>query len=189
MLVTHSCPTFCDPMEYRPSGSSIHGILQVRILEWVAIPSPGDFPDPQIESRSPALQGDSLYSEPPGKPTSCSHKHQKMCENQSDLLHYLLESSKTLSLFIQLFFSKDLRQKSEAISSVQFNCSIMSDSLQIHGLQHARPPCPTPTPRVYSNSCQFSQWCHSTISSSVIPFSCLQSFPAWGLFKWISSSH
>ena len=57
----------------------------------------------------------------------------------------------------------------------------MSDSLQFHGLQHARFPCPSPTPRVYSNSCPLSQWCHPTISSSVVPFSsCSQSFPASG---------
>ena len=60
----------------------------------------------------------------------------------------------------------------------------MSNSLWPHGLQHTRPPCPSPTPRVYSNSCPLSQWCHPTISSSVIPFSfCLQSFPASGSFK------
>ena len=53
-----------------------------------------------------------------------------------------------------------------------------------HGLQHARPPCPSPTPRVYSNSCSWSRWCHPTISSCVIPFSsCLQSFPASGSFQ------
>ena len=59
----------------------------------------------------------------------------------------------------------------------------MSDSLQPHGLQHARPPCLSTTPRVYPNSCPLSQWCHPTISSSVIPFSsCPQSFPASGFF-------
>ena len=57
----------------------------------------------------------------------------------------------------------------------------MSNSLWPHGLQHARLPCPSPTPRVYSNSCPLNQWCHQTISSSVIPFfSCPQSFPASG---------
>ena len=62
--------------------------------------------------------------------------------------------------------------------------SVISDSLQTHGLQHARPPCPPPTPRVYSNSCPLSRWCHATILSSVIPFSsCLQSFPASGSFQ------
>ena len=59
-----------------------------------------------------------------------------------------------------------------------FSCSVMSDSLQHHGLQHARLPCPSPTPRVCSNSCPLNRWCHPTISSSVIPFSYLQSFSA-----------
>ena len=60
----------------------------------------------------------------------------------------------------------------------------MSDSLRSHGLQHARPPCPSPTPRVYSNSCALSLWCHPTISSSVVPLSSrLQSFPASGGFS------
>ena len=63
------------------------------------------------------------------------------------------------------------------ISSVQFSCSVVSNSLQPHGLQHTRPPCPSPTPRIYPNSCPLSQWWHPTISSSVIPFSHLQSFP------------
>ena len=63
------------------------------------------------------------------------------------------------------------------------SCSVMSDSLWPHGLQHARPPCPSPTLRVYSNSRPLSQWCHPTISSSVVPFSShLQSFPASGSF-------
>ena len=67
---------------------------------------------------------------------------------------------------------------------VQFSRSVMSDSLRPHGLQHVRPPCPSPTPGVYSNSCPSSRWCHPTISSSVIPFfSCPQSFPASGSFQ------
>ena len=67
--------------------------------------------------------------------------------------------------------------------SVQLSCSVMSDSLWPHGLQHYRLPCPSPTPGAYSNSCPLSWWCHSTISSSVFPFSsCLQSFPASGSF-------
>ena len=67
-------------------------------------------------------------------------------------------------------------------SSVQFSHSVTSDSLWPHGLQHARPPCPSPTPRACSNSCLSSQWCYPTISSSVVSFSCLQSFPASGSF-------
>ena len=69
-------------------------------------------------------------------------------------------------------------------SSVQFSCSVMSDFLWPHGPQHARPPCSSPTPGVYSNPRPLSQWCHPTISSSVIPFSsCLQSFPASESFQ------
>ena len=68
-------------------------------------------------------------------------------------------------------------------SSVQFSCSVMSNSLRAHEPQHTRPPCPSPTPRVHPNPCPLSQWCHPTISSSVVPFSfCPQSFPASGSF-------
>ena len=75
-------------------------------------------------------------------------------------------------------------------SSVQFSRLVVSDSLRPHEPQHARPPHPTPTPGVHPNPCALSQWCHPTISSSVIPFSsCPQSFPASGSFKWVSSSH
>ena len=68
-------------------------------------------------------------------------------------------------------------------SSVQFSCSVVSDSLQPHESQHSRPPCPSPTPGVYSNSCPSSRWCHPAISSSIVPFSsCPQSLPASGSF-------
>ena len=64
------------------------------------------------------------------------------------------------------------------MNSVQFSHSVMSNSLRPHGLQHARLPCPSPTTGAYWNSCPLTQWCHPTISSSVVPFSsCLQSFP------------
>ena len=67
--------------------------------------------------------------------------------------------------------------------SVQFGHSVVSDSLNPHGLQYARPPCPSPTPEVYSNSCPSTWWSHPTISSSVVSVSsCLQSFPASGFF-------
>ena len=66
---------------------------------------------------------------------------------------------------------------------VQFSWSVVSDSLRPHEPQHARPPCPSPTPGVHSNPCPLNQWCHPAISSSVIPFfSCPQSFPASGSF-------
>ena len=66
--VDQSCLTLCDPMGYSPQVSSVHGILQARILGWVAVPYPRDLPDPGIEPRFPALQEGSLPSEPPGKP-------------------------------------------------------------------------------------------------------------------------
>ena len=67
-------------------------------------------------------------------------------------------------------------------SSVQFSHSVVSNSLQPHEPQHARPPCPPPTPEVHPNPCPLSRWCHPNISSSVIPFSSLQSFPVTGSF-------
>ena len=75
--------------------------------------------------------------------------------------------------------------------SVQFSCSVMSDSLWPHKLQHTRPPCPSPTPGVHSDSCPLSQWCHPAISSSVVPFSSFpqslpasESLPMSQLFAW-----
>ena len=66
---------------------------------------------------------------------------------------------------------------------IQFGHSVVFNSLQLHGLQHARAPCPSPVPGACSNSCSSSWWCHPIISSSVVPFSsCLQSFPASGFF-------
>ena len=65
VLVAQSCPTLCDPMDCSPSGSSVHEILQERILEWVTIPFPGDLPDLGIEPGSPTLQADSLPGEAP----------------------------------------------------------------------------------------------------------------------------
>ena len=78
----------------------------------------------------------------------------------------------------------DLDPLSSCVPSVQFSRSVVSNSLQPHGLQHTRPPWPSPTPGVYPNSCPLSRWCHPTISSSVVPFSsCSQSFPASGSFQ------
>ena len=84
-----------------------------------------------------------------------------------------------------------MKQKNLCSASVQFSHSVVSDALWPHELQHARPPCPSPTLRVYSNSCPSSWWCHPAISSSVVPFSsCPQALPAsWffpmsQLFAW-----
>ena len=83
-------------------------------------------------------------------------------------------------------YSKMLNCSFSSVLSIQQTCllSVVSDSLWPHGLQYTRPPCPSPTPGVYSNSCPLSQWCHPTISSSVVPFSShLQSFPEPGSFQ------
>ena len=102
--------------------------------------------------------------------------------------------------YLILFFLTLLWQKvyltlnlvnATSLSSVQFSRSVVSDSLRPHESQHARPPCPSPTPRVHSNSCPLSRWCHPAISASVVPFSsCPQplpaseSFPVSQLFTW-----
>ena len=90
------------------------------------------------------------------------------------------------SIFSLFFLVFQFHAFSVQFSSVQFSYSVMSNSLRPHEPQHARPPCPSPTPRAYPNPCPSSRWCHPTISSSVIPFSsCPQTFPASGSFQMI----
>ena len=83
----------------------------------------------------------------------------------------------------QIKYNSQLSSDTFFQSSVQFSHSVVSDSLRPHEPQHSRPPCPSPTPGVHPNPCPVSRWCHPTISSSVVPFSCLQSFPASGSFQ------
>ena len=98
------------------------------------------------------------------------------------------KQTRAVGCFTEFKTRAPLKQLSPTItispsSSVQFSHSVVPDSLQPHGLQHARLPSPSPTPGAYSNSCPLSWWCHPTISSSVVPFTfCLQSFPAPGSF-------
>ena len=82
-------PNLCDPLDSSPPGSSVHGILHARILEWVAISFSRDLPDPGIEPRSPALQADALTSEPPGKPLGAS-KHIPAKDTTRQLVRPLL---------------------------------------------------------------------------------------------------
>ena len=85
---------------------------------------------------------------------------------------------------VSLSLSRQGSQHHTRKPSVQFSRSVMSNSLRLHGLWHARLPCPSPTPGVYPNSCLLNQWCHLTISSAVVPFSShFQSFPASGSFQ------
>ena len=112
-LVAKSYLTLCDPMDYSLSGSSVHEILQARVLEWVAISFTRGSSPLEIETGSPALQVDSLPTEPPGNPVP---------------------------------------HPNVTFSSVQFSGSVVSNSLRPHESQHARPPCPSPTPGVHSDS-------------------------------------
>ena len=92
----------------------------------------------------------------------------------------------TISVFLPGEFhgQRSLAGYSLQFSSVQFSCSVVSDSLRPHELQHTKPSCPSPTPGSHPNPCPLCQWCNPTISSSVIPFfSCPQSFPVLGSFQ------
>ena len=116
---------------------------------------------------------------------------QKQSQERNRILMRQVACCENLS---QLPCSQNQLQEKETtlqIPWVQFSCSVMSNSLWPHGLQHARLPCLSTTPGAYSNSCPLSQWCHPTISASVIPFfPCLQSFPASGTFpmSWLFAS-
>ena len=130
---------------------------------WSGLPFPsGDLPDPGIEPRSPALQADT------GRCFNLWATREApilMRREKTGIQH---RTVKALTLELNL---------------AQFSHSVMSNSLPPHGLQDTRLPCPSPTPGVYSNSCPLSQWCHPTISSSIIPFSSrFQYFPASGYF-------
>ena len=93
-------------------------------------------------------------------------------------------------MVVRIILEWEGTQKGTSYSLVQFSHSVVSDSLWPHEPQHARHPCPSPTLGVYPNPCPLSQWCHATISSSVVPFSSfLQSFPASGSFQWVGSLH
>ena len=95
-----------------------------------------------------------------------------------------LRSSSNKGVLWDFFRRILMRMRTLTFSSVQFSHSVMSDSLQPHGLQHTRLPCPSPAPGSCSDSCPLSWWCHPTISSSVLPSSsCLQPFPASGSFQ------
>ena len=90
----------------------------------------------------------------------------------------------------QTVYGSERWNKPTGNSSVQVSCSVIFNSLWPHGLQHARPSCPSPTPWVRSNSCPLHQWCHPTISSSVVPFSSrFHLSQHHGLFHWVISSH
>ena len=130
--VAQLCPILCDPVDCSLPGSSIQGIPQARILEWVAISFSRGSSQPRDRTQVSRIGG------------------------------------RRFNLW--------------ATREAQFSHSVVSDSLWPHESQHARPPCPSPTPGVHSDSRPSSQWCHPAISS-VVPFSfCPQSLPASGSF-------
>ena len=115
-----------------------------------------------------------------------------MAESEEELKSLLMNAKEeSEKAGLKLNSQKTKIMASDPISSVQFSCSIMSDSLRPHELQYTRPPCPSPSPGVHSNSYPSSQWCHPAISSSVVPFSscpqslqALDSFPISQFFAW-----
>ena len=165
--VAQSCPTLCDPID-----CIVHGILQARILEWVAF-SRGSF-QPRVWTQVSHITGRYFYQ--------LSHRGSpRILEWVAYLFSRRSSSPRNgtgVSCVAGRFFSNWAIRKAH-ISSVQFSCSVVSDFLRSHELQHTRPPCPSPTPGVHSNSCPLSRWCHPAISSSVSPFSsCPQYLPA-----------
>ena len=142
-------------MDYSLPGSSVHGIFQARVLEWGAIAFSAIPGYPTIKTWTWVRHG-------PPKHIVLKANGAFVHETQTEK-HFLNVCMDSLWLISQGTF--------KFFCVVQFSCSVLSDSLQPCGLQHARPPCPSPTPRVYSGSCPLSQWCHPVISSSVVPFS------------------
>ena len=138
---TLGCSVMSNSFNSSPPGSSVHGILQARTLEWAAI----------FVSRGSSQPRDRIQ-----------------ISSTKRTLYHLSTQEAHLTFFSQF-------------SSVAQSCPTLCNPMN---RQHARPPCPSPTPRVYPNACPLSQGCHPTISSSVIPFSsCLQSFPTSGSFQ------
>ena len=141
------------------------GFSRQKYWSGLPCPLPGDLSDPRIKPRSlpsPALVG-RLFT----RWAIRKALYEVVCHS---FRNRWIKTVKPSNLLSWIFF---------LTSVCQFSRSVVSDSLQPHESQHARPPCPSPTPRVYPNSCPLSCWCYPAISSSVVPFSsCPQSLPA-----------
>ena len=156
--VTQSCPILCNPMNCSTPGLPVHHQLP-------------EFTQTHVHRVGDAIQVSHLLSSP-STPAPNPSQHQS-------LFQWVNSSHEVAKVLSSVIFNN-----AAVFFSQQLSCSVMSDSLWPHGLQHTRLPCPSPTPGACSNSCPSSQWWHPTISSSVIPFSsCLQSFPASGSFQ------
>ena len=189
-------------MNHSPPGSSV----PARILEWLVMPSSREsswLRDRTRISRLLHRQVGSLPLAPPGKsllahweltkhfPYMTERRfHFKFHNSGRELLYKEYRQASQESDRTEATAHKELQTFTALISmgtklgsSDQFSRSVVSNSLQPHESQHAGPPCPSPTPGIYSNSHPSSWWCHPAISSSVVPFSsCPQSLPASGSF-------
>ena len=150
-----SCPTLCDPIDSSPPGSPIPGILQTRTLEWVAISFSSAW---KWKLKVKSLSRVRLFA----TPWTAAY-----------------QAPPSIGFYRQEYWSRVPLPSpihEYQFSSVAQSCPTLCEP---HESQHARPPCPSPSPRVHSDSCPSSQWCHPAISSSVVPFSsCPQSLPA-----------
>ena len=154
-------------------GSSVHGILQARILEWVAIPFSRGSPQPRDQAWVSCIAGRFFTIWATDVALLPTNGQKQQLWRPSSFCMPIEGSRAEPELIIQR----------SAVwvrtGSVLFSHSVVSNSWWPHGLQQARLPCPSSTPGAYSNSCARSRWCHPTILSSVVPFSShLQSFPA-----------
>ena len=208
-----SCLILCDPTDRSLPGSSVHGILQQEYWSWLSFPSPGDLPNPGIEPASltsSALAG-GFFTTNAAWETQwkilTTIKIWKEVQYHYRKLASWNESQIQLTIFHPLSVQDQQIWKHTAVTrvcrspytctdslddlnSVQFSCSVVSDSLRPHESQHARPPCPSPTPGVDSNSCPSSRWCHQPshpLSSPSPPAS--NPSQHQGLFQWVNSLH
>jgi len=198
MLSRFSHVWLCDTIESSLPGSPVPGILQAITLEWVAISFSNAWKW-KVKGKSfsrvwlLATAWTAAYQAPPSMGFS-RREHWSGVPLPSPTSgkswgNLILESLVYTALLWT--YHNSFWKKKSPFSSVQFSCSVMSDSLRPHELQHTRPPCPSSTPGVHSNSCPSSWWCHPAIWSSVVPFSsCPQSlpasesFPMSQLFEW-----
>ena len=193
-----SCPTLCDPIDGSPSGSPVPGILQARTLEWVAISFSNAW---KWKVKGKSLNLVRLLATPwtaaHQAPLSMGFSRQECWSGvpfksrdsqKSNLLWYMnfIVIQKHLK---HGFIHKHVQSKASLNSkliSVQFSHSVVSDSLRPYGLQHARLPCPSPTPGACSNSCPSIWWCHPTISSCHPLFLLPSVFPSIRVFSYES---
>ena len=184
-------------MDCRPPGSSVHGVSQARIPEQVVIFFSRGSSWPRDWTHVSCTAGrffTTRFLGSPVTPIRTTDNTQKDCikfplteaslRYSSPIIKENVKKQKKRWEF-WLHAQNPLYRCCLCMGRVHFSSvqSVMSNSLWPHGLQHTRPPCPSPTPRAYSNSCPSSWWCHPTISSSVVLFfSCLQFFPSWESF-------